>query len=232
MGKIVAAGGGETRAFDRLAVSLTGVSAPHLLFLPTAGGDDPREIEAVRAAFGTLGCETRALCLCAAAPDGAEIAAAAAWADLIYAGDGDPVAMMARWRACGADQALRAAYARGAVMAGAAAGAVCWFEFGPAEGGGDLWGFARVRGLGLLPAACCPHYDSVPHEDFDRMMEGLTLAGVGLGDGAALVEEDGVCRLVKARPGAEAELLYMLRGELCRRALADGETVSLRIRRL
>ena len=233
MGKLVAIGGGELRTgetapLDRLAVRMTGASAPRLLFVPTASGDDPGYIETVRSVYGALGCQVDVLRLCAGAETDGDIRRKLDWADAFYVGGGDTAAMLERWRQRGVDEGLREAYRRGAVMAGISAGAVCWFEFGPSDGAGaDLWSFARVRGLGLAPAACCPHYDSAPHGEFDALMEGLALPGVALSDGAAFVEEDGVYRVVKARPGAGAQILYMLRGKLCRRDLPDGETVKL-----
>ncbi|MEA5039997.1 MAG: peptidase E [Clostridiaceae bacterium] len=232
MGKIVAVGGGELRRgetapLDRLIGCMAG-RAPRLLFLPTASGDAPAYIETVKTAYGALGCETDALCLFTGAPTDAEVRRKVAWADAVYVGGGDTEKMMVQWRLRGVDALLADAYRRGAVMAGISAGAICWFEFGPGkDSGGSLWDFARVYGLGLIPAACCPHYSAGGNEEFDRMIEGQVLPGIALGDKTAFVEEDGAYRIVKADPDAEAFLIYTLRGELVKRSVEDGKALEL-----
>lgn len=231
MGKIVAIGGGELRLgetslLDKLIVRMCGTAAPRLLFVPTASGDSPQYIEEIKSVYGGLGCKVDTLCLCSGAETDTDIRRKLEWADAFYVGGGDTAAMMDCWRGRHVDEGFREAYRRGAVMAGLSAGAICWFEFGNGGDPEDLWGFARVRGLGLIPAACCPHYNA-EGDNFDRMMEGLTLPGIALGNLAAFVEENGIFRIAKADPSADAFLLYTLRGELIKQPLEDSEIFKL-----
>lgn len=48
--------------------------------------------------------------------------------DIFFIGGGSTTNMLLLWRAWGLDDLLRAAYEGGKIMAGASAGANCWFE--------------------------------------------------------------------------------------------------------
>jgi hypothetical protein len=69
------------------------------------------------------------------------------------------------------------------------------------------WDYIRAYGLGLIPAAHCPHYNEEGRESFDAMMAGERLPGIALENGAAFVEIDGEYRIVKENGSAKAYLL-------------------------
>ena len=86
---------------------------------------------------------------------GAELARS----DLVWVGGGSVANLLALWRLHGVDSAMRAAWERGAILAGVSAGSICWHVGGPTDSyGPDL----RVvtDGLGLLPYGNGVHYDS------------------------------------------------------------------------
>ena len=160
---VVAIGGGgflmddTSGVQERFLLSLCRTQdAPRVLYLGTAGGDSERSQLKFYKLFTDLGarCSVLPFYLYEMKRD---YAAAARQADLIYVGGGNTPAMLAVWREFGFEQALRAAYDGGTVLAGISAGGNCWFEHYVTDsvpGGG-------VRdGLGWLPGTFCPHLDS------------------------------------------------------------------------
>ncbi len=133
-----------------------GRARPRVLYVGTAGGDSERGQLKFMQAFSRLGCELETLPFFPY-DMARDYAASVRAADLVYVGGGNTVAMLAVWREFGFDQALRAAWEGGTVLAGISAGANCWFEqyvTDSVPGGG-------VRaGLGWIAGTFCPHLDS------------------------------------------------------------------------
>jgi dipeptidase E len=159
-GQVLAMGGGGFMAerdslLDSFMLSLSDASRPRVCFVPTPSGDSDRGIAAFFEAFSSRDCEPSCLRLFGMPERPAEHLAAQ---DVIYVSGGNTANALALWRLHGIDDALRAAWERGAVLGGVSAGANCWFEscvtdsFGPALE-------PLHDGLGLLPGSFCPHYD-------------------------------------------------------------------------
>jgi len=88
-----------------------------------------------------------------------DLAAFVAEQDVFWVAGGSTANLLAVWRLHGLDELLRAAHARGAVLAGVSAGMNCWFE-GSTTDSFDLTQLAALPdGLGLLPGSCCTHFD-------------------------------------------------------------------------
>jgi len=83
--------------------------------------------------------------------------------------------------------AIHEAMARGAILAGGSAGAICWFDGGHSDSmdpttylqrqpATTTWEYIRVDGLRLLPGLVCPHHDRTQSNgvkrsaDFDSML--------------------------------------------------------------
>jgi len=78
---------------------------------------------------------------------------------VFWVAGGSTANLLAVWRLHGLDELLRAAHARGAVLAGVSAGMNCWFEGSTTDSFGPT--LAPLKdGLGILAGSCCPHYDS------------------------------------------------------------------------
>jgi peptidase E len=140
---------------DGFMLSLANASRPRVCLLPTASGDSDRVIAAFFESFGRRACEPSCLRLFGAPERPADHLAVQ---DVVYVSGGNTANALALWRLHSVDDALRAAWRRGAVLGGVSAGANCWFEcsvtdsFGPA--------LAPLHdGLGLLDGSFCPHYD-------------------------------------------------------------------------
>lgn len=179
---IVAIGGGqvfvpcqppETLAIDEYIVSLAQQNLslaglkrkPRVLFIPTASGDDLGYCNTIYTLYELrLGCNYNHLRLLAERLTADEIRHRISWADIIYVGGGNTLRMMRAWRRRGVDEELKAAYNDGTVMCGLSAGAICLFDAGISDsrkGSNPInWKPILVKGLGLIPGVCCPHYDS------------------------------------------------------------------------
>lgn len=207
-GQILASGGlmlgadPERDAFDRFALELTGVGRPTVTFMAAATGDSAGQIVRFYRSFALRDCRPSDVVIwergdLARNPQtSAEAREQIAASDLVVVGGGNTASMLAVWRMHGIDRALRDAWKRGAVLYGASAGAICWFECSIT----DSWGTPADRlddGLGFLAGSCCPHMDSElerrpTYRDLVRtgFPAGLALddAAAGRYEGTTLVE--------------------------------------------
>jgi len=184
--------GGLSEPVLRFALALTERDRPRVALLPTAGGDGDwgimrvyellsahADIEAVRL-FGV--------------PDRPRDRLDAA--DAVVVPGGNTANMLAVWRVHGIDEALEAAWRRGAVLVGWSAGANCWFESSVTDSfGAEL--DALHDGLGVLAGSFCPHYDG---EELRRPVYARLVANGDLPPGVAC--DDAVAALYD---GAELE---------------------------
>ena len=205
-GHILAMGGGGFMAepdspLDTFMLSLSDAPRPRVCSVPTPSGDSDRGIAAFFEAFSARNCEPSCLRLFGIPDRPAEQLASQ---DVIYVCGGNTANALALWRLHGVDEALRAAWERGAVLGGVSAGANCWFEscvtdsFGP--------GLAALHdGLGLLPGSFCPHYDGeeLRRPVYRGLVDGGFPAGYAADDGAAFHFAEAEMReVVSSRPGA------------------------------
>lgn len=115
------------------------------------------------------------------------------------------------------------------MLSGLSAGAICWFVFGHSDSdwfiNPEQWDYVRAYGLGLIPAAHCPHYNEEGRESFDEMMRNETIPGIALEDRTALVETDGRYRILKEDRERKAYLLKVSDNNLIKIELEEGEFV-------
>jgi peptidase E len=149
-------------------------------------GDEPRGIAAFRRAFRERDCTTEHIGLFQRTHD--DLAAVLATANVVWVGGGNTASLLAVWRAHGVDEALRAAYTRGAVLTGGSAGGICWFEGGVTDSFGPTLR-PLADGLGIIAGSFCPHYDS---DDQRRRVYPAAVATGVLSNGWAVGERDGV----------------------------------------
>ena len=214
MGKLVAIGGGEmaereTLAIDKEIVFLTGKDRPNALFIPTASGDSPEYWQSFQDVYGQeLGCATNVLYLIDVSPAKEELEQRILSADLIYVGGGNTLKMMRRWRRLGVDRVLSEAHRRGIVLAGLSAGCICWFSWGHSDSMSfyrpDSWRYIMVRGMGLIDALVCPHFDGESlgvkrREAFQDNVRKRSGVGVAIDDSCAIEVVDGMYRLITSR---------------------------------
>jgi peptidase E len=125
--------------------------------------------------------------------------------------------LLAIWRAHDLDRLLIRAWRRGIVLAGISAGAMCWFEGGITRSSGAP---EPLAGLGLLSGSLTVHADGEPERLpvwLTAVRDGLLPGGWSLEDGVGLLfAGTRLRRIVSSRPGASAQRVDLLAGELVR----------------
>ena len=204
---IVMGGGGflmDDLLLDRYVLQQVETERARVCFLGQAKGENENDALKFYCAFTELGCTPSRLSLFL--PHTADIAGFLLSQDVIYVGGGNTKSLLALWHAWGLDVILRQAWQQGIVLAGASAGAICWFAQGLTD---SVHGqFTPISCLGFLPGSCAPHYD-VKNQRRSRYHElvasGELQPGYGIDDYAALHFVDGeLHRVVASREGARA----------------------------
>jgi cyanophycinase len=204
-GTIALVGSGEftpsMEAVDRALLLATGHDRPRVVVLPTASWPDGEETFRRWAAqgeahFAALGAEVEPV-LVRGAEDANDPAAAAAIgeADLVYLSGGKPGHLLDALDGGGVGAALRAAHARGAVIAGCSAGAMVLAGHQLRSAGRAFVRFpiGWRHALGMVPGTIViPHYDAFP-EPLSAAMALVAPADtlvLGIDDETALVGRD------------------------------------------
>ena len=112
---ILAMGGGgftmepSNPLLDDFVLELAGVPRPRILFLPTASGDTTAQINAFRDRFAGRLCVPEELALFRLRDQARPLRELVLEQDVIYAGGGSMLGLLAVWRALGLDVILREA---------------------------------------------------------------------------------------------------------------------------
>jgi dipeptidase E len=207
--RILALGGHD---FDRragndaicdLIVELADTSHPKICLLPTASGDPEDQIARFRRAFGDRDCTPEVISLFRLGENPVDLREELLGQDVIYAGGGSLVNLIAIWRAHGLDEILRECWREGVLICGQSAGAMCWFQGGITSSQGEP---SVADGFGVLPGSACVHYltEPVRRRRFLRAIAAGELEpGLGLEDQtAALFEDAELTETYSARDGA------------------------------
>ena len=223
MKKIVAIGGGEigrpgfkveTRKIDEEIIRLTDKKNPKLLFIPTASFDSEDYYKVVKKYFGKmLGCRIDVLYLIKEKSNKKEIENKILNSDIIYVGGGQTSKMMRVWRKFGVDKVLLKAHKKGIVMSGLSAGAICWFSFGNSDSrkfDNPEANLMRVKGLGMVKALFCPHYDVEKERkaDLKKMMKKNSGVAIAVENCCAIEIIDDKYRIISSKNSANAHKVY------------------------
>jgi peptidase E len=207
--RILALGGHD---FDRragndavtdLIVELAESPRPKICLLPTASGDPEDQIARFRRAISDRDAVPHVISLFRLGENPVDLREELLNQDVIYAGGGSMVNLIAIWRAHGLDEILRECWREGILIVGQSAGAMCWFQGGITSSQGDP---AVASGFGVLPGSICVHYLSEPvrRRSFLRAIaSGELEPGLGLEDQTgALFEDTELAEAISAREGA------------------------------
>ena len=201
----------ERRRLEDYVLGLAGKERPHVLVVPTAAADDVEMTLQIVTQFSD---RTQVSYLPFFPWPPPDLRRLVLEQDLIYVTGGNTANALAIWRTHGFDEALRAAWEAGVVLAGWSAGMLCWFEaavtdsFGPQLDG-------MLDGLGFLAGSACPHYDGEPERRpvYTRLVSEGFPPGYAADDCVALrFSGRELAEVVSARTGAGAY-----------RVTADGE---------
>jgi dipeptidase E len=223
---ILAMGGGgftmepANPLLDDFTLTLARSREPRILFLPTASGDTTTQINAFYARFGGRACIATHVSLFRLGDIEGSLEELVLAQDIVYVGGGSMRNLLAIWRAHGLDELLTRAYRRGTVLAGISAGAMCWFEGGITCSSGAP---EPIAGLGLLRGSLTVHADGEPERLpvwLSSVRVGALPGGWAADDGVGLLFRGGrLERVVSSRPGAGAQRVDALAGELVRHRL-------------
>jgi peptidase E len=137
--------------------------------------------------------------------------------DIVYVGGGSMRNLLAIWQAHGLDRLLVQAWRAGTVLAGLSAGAMCWCAGGVSRSSGPP---EAIAGLGLLEGSLTVHADGEPERLpvwLSSVRDGTLPGGWALDDGVGLLfRGQRLERAVSSRPGAGAQRVDLLAGELVR----------------
>jgi dipeptidase E len=193
---------------------------PRILFLPTASGDTTAQINAFYTRFSARTCVPEHLSLFHLQDLAQPLAEIILSQQIIYVGGGSMRNLLAIWSAHGLDQLLVEAWRRGIVLAGLSAGAMCWFQGGVTRSSGPP---AAIAGLGLLEGSLTVHADGEPERLpvwLTSVREGTLPGGWAVDDGVGLLfAGERLQRIVSSRPGAGAQRVDAIAGELVRARL-------------
>jgi dipeptidase E len=224
--QIFAMGGGgftmepNNPLLDDYVLSLSPASEPRILFLPTASGDTTAQINAFKARFSDRRCVAEHLSLFRLRESRRSLAETVIEQDILYVGGGSMRNLLAIWRAHGLDRLLLEAWRAGTVLAGLSAGAMCWFGAGVTRSSGPP---EAIAGLGLLEGSLTVHADGEPERLpvwLAGIRDGTLPGGWALDDGVGLLfRGHQLDRAVSSRPGAGAQRVDAIAGELVRQRL-------------
>jgi dipeptidase E len=205
---IVAMGGAPD---ETLLDYVLGLAPGRLLYVPTAGMEDPaRTVWWYERLHGRA--EMTHLHFFPWPPSG--LRERALDHDVILVTGGNTANALAVWQAHGFDQILREAWQQGILLTGWSAGMICWFEYGVTDSFGPE--LAPMECLGFLPGSACPHYDG---EERRRPVY-TRLVAEGLAPGVA-ADDDVALHYV----GTELrEAVTSREGAVAYRVEADGES--------
>jgi peptidase E len=203
---------------DDYVLSLARAREPRILFLPTASGDTTPHINAFKARFAGRNCVAEHLSLFRLRETRRPLSEMVMEQDILYVGGGSMRNLLAIWGAHELDTMLVEAWERGIVLAGLSAGAMCWFQAGLTRSSGPP---EPIEGLGLLEGSLTVHADGEPERLpvwLAHVRDGTLPGGWALDDGVGLLFRGrALDRVVSSRPGAEAQRVDAIAGELVRR---------------
>ena len=139
------------------ALRLTGKDRPRVCLVMTASGDDRGYLVRCYEALAAAGCDVTHLELFD--QPNADVEERIVGSDVVWVGGGSVANLLALWRLHSVDEAMRAAWERGTILAGFSAGSICWHVGGPTDSFGPVLE-PVTNGLGILPYGNGVHYDS------------------------------------------------------------------------
>jgi dipeptidase E len=203
-----------------LSLAPPGLREPRILFLPTASGDTTAQINAFYARFSSRMCVPEHLPLFRLQEIERPLEELVLSQQIVYVGGGSMRNLLAIWRAHGLDSLLIEAWRRGIVLAGLSAGAMCWFQGGVTRSSGPP---TAIAGLGLLEGSLTVHADGEPERLpvwLASVRDGTLPGGWAVDDGVGLLFSGSrLRRIVSSRPGAGAQRVDAIAGELVRARL-------------
>lgn len=194
MGNYLLEGGSSGYTFNEELLNLAGKEDAHLLYIGMAAVDPTEGYGSIQSLMAnwTDKCTFDLLLLEDLPTDVARQKIEAA--DIIYVTGGSSRMLLERLRRYGTDAIIREAAAKGTVMSGSSAGAICFGTYGTSGIRDDR--FENLYGTGCANVIICPHGSETKRvEEMKRLiLEDATLVGVAV-DYASLEISGGMYRI-------------------------------------
>lgn len=234
MGIIFAIGGGEMGArpgtvlqtfeLDQELVKLSCKRHPKLLFVPTASSDAESYCSFISKYFGSRhNCDVDVLYLFNNQQTARDIERKILTSDIVYVGGGNTLKMLIEWRKRGVDKAMLKAYETGIILSGISAGAICWFKYSSSDSrrfNNPKAELIKIRGLNIIKALCCPHFDDVERQAHVKALVSKTPGvAVALDNCCAIEIVENRFRIITSNSQASAYKLYWRRGQYHREVI-------------
>lgn len=220
MGKIVAIGGVTPPLtldlIDEEIIRLTGKKNPKVLYIPTAGGDNLDYCEFFKGIYQRrFYCKVDVLFLVRETPTENEIRDKVFSSDIIYVEGGSISRLIDYFKRFGMSDLLKEAYAKGIVLAGKSAGALCfgscYFESDNTEGfqNDGFKDYIEVECLKFFEFIICPHYNLKGYsEKMDAMIKTYDILGIALDNDCAIEFVDDSYRIISTNDSADAYKVF------------------------
>ena len=189
--QIIALGGGgfsmepDNPLLDNYILQQSEKQDPKICFLGTASGDSKDYINRFYDSFSKKNCHPCHLSLFQGETD--KIEELILQQNILYVGGGNTRNMLVLWKEWGLDKMIKKAYAKGTILSGLSAGAICWFEQGLTDSVPNQ--LNKLDGLGLLKGSNCPHFDGESERQNiykDKIRKGEMKGGIACDDGVGL----------------------------------------------
>lgn len=219
----------ETVPIDQEIISLSGKRHPKILFIPTASKDSNGYVDVFTKYYSKLGATVDVLRIIGADFTRADLEKKIMGADIVYVGGGNTLQMMRKWRKAGIDSLLKKAHSKGVIMCGLSAGSVCWFREGHSDSlrmANPKLPYVKVRGLNLIPALHCPHYDaeSARQASLKKIMKTTGGVAIALDNCCAMVVAGKTYRIIRSKKTAKAHKFYWKGGRYHEEAIEVSES--------
>ncbi len=231
MGRIVAIGGmskdmESINQINSQIISLSGITNPRLLYMPTANKDHEWYSNYIKDYFeNNFGCKVNVMKLITEELKQETIREQILSSDIIFVEGGNSFLLLDTWGKYNVDVYLKEAYDKNILLSGISAGAICWFNYGHSSSlkysNPDNWEFTLIKGLSFIDAFVCPHFNETGREESftnilkNSMTEGTV--GIGIDNDCALAILDKEFKVISENDGAMFHKFWKSNDEILRR---------------
>lgn len=190
-------GGDIELKFIEYVKDLSGKPQPRICYLPTASGDDVRNIQYWEYICRELGIEPHVLRVWIDSDSQTQSFEDLLLSmDAVVVGGGNTLNMLGIWRYQEIDRILKKALEKGIILSGGSAGSICWFKSGISDS--RPVHLSVVDGLGFLPYTHCPHYNVLRKKElYDSLIsKGELAAGYACDEHSGILFTD--CKVTEA----------------------------------
>ena len=205
----------QTENIDKHIVNLSNKKNPKMLFIGTASHEIEGYYKAIKNIYSNLGCEVDCLKMTDINKQEKILNS-----DIIYIGGGNTKFMLDEWEKVNLGKYLIDAYNKGIVVSGFSAGAYCWFKYN----------YEMIKGLGLINAIICVHYDEKGKEKINEFYENIkknNLPGFALENGVAMKVCGDTFEIIKSMEDVKAYKITYSNNKIIKEELFENNKYSL-----